>query len=166
MSNVALLVTAMVNEFRQQHSRSAQHLSHVPSIPQFSLKAEIQTSFPRLPTLPCHLGGIFPNVSLYSHKLQLFSRPPVLTILENKQGWIFTAVFPCILSHSWVYCKHSSFPCQAASFIDSIPCQIPTHSRPPSSSLVLFDLWLSFYPKISLRITPLFSNAPVVSQSK
>lgn len=48
------------------------------------LKTQIQISFPRLLTLQCHLGGIFPNVPLHSHKLQLCSRPPVHAVLQNK----------------------------------------------------------------------------------
>lgn len=48
------------------------------------LKTQIQISFPRLLTLQCHLGGIFPNVPLHSHKLQLWSRPPVHAVLQSK----------------------------------------------------------------------------------
>lgn len=54
------------------------------------------------------------------------------------------------------------FLCQVASFLDPIPCQIPTYTGPfHPSSLVLEDLWLPFYPNIVFKMIPLFSSTPI-----
>lgn len=54
------------------------------------------------------------------------------------------------------------FLCQVASFLDPIPCQIPTYTGPfHPSSLVLEDLWLPFYPKFVFKMIPLFSSTPI-----